>query len=181
VCTWGGGCPRWSPVSSVHTGRYIARPPIAADLPEELPDGRWCIPTPADPRTGATEVVLDPLELMHRIACQIPDPGMHMVRYYGAYSCRGRRARAPGDAASEEGEEPCVPAADDPHARERRRSWARLMRRILEVDPLECPRCGEAMEIIAFITEPDTIDHILRHLARARDPPQDEDPTPDAP
>jgi hypothetical protein len=48
---------------------------------------------------------------------------------------------------------------------------------------LECPKCGEEMEIIAFITEPDTIDRILRHLARARarDPPDDDEPTPDAP
>jgi hypothetical protein len=50
-----------------------------------------------------------------------------------------------------------------------------LLRRVYEVDPLVCPRCGEAMRIIAFITEPKVVDTILRHLAAkgldARSPP----------
>ena len=31
-------------------------------------------------------------------------------------------------------------------------SWARLIHKIFEVDPLLCPNCGKAMKIIAFIT-----------------------------
>ena len=31
---------------------------------------------------------------------------------------------------------------------------AELLRRIFEVDPLACPRCGQQMRIVAFITEP---------------------------
>jgi hypothetical protein len=56
-----------------------------------------------------------------------------------------------------------------------------LLRRIFEVDPLRCPRCGGAMRILAFLTEPAAIDRILAHLrtrdtlcspaAPARDPP----------
>ncbi len=38
---------------------------------------------------------------------------------------------------------------------------AELLRRIFEVDPLECPRCGQTMRIVAFITEPQVIDRIL--------------------
>ena len=57
-----------------------------------------------------------------------------------------------------------------------RRSWARLIKRIYEVDPLVCPSCGSEMRVIAFITEHDVIDAILRHLERkeaqgARAPP----------
>ena len=51
-------------------------------------------------------------------------------------------------------------------ARQARHRWAELLRRIFEVDPLACPRCGEQMRIVAFITEPKTIDHILDHLRR---------------
>ena len=50
--------------------------------------------------------------------------------------------------------------------RQARRRWAELLRRILEVDPLQCPRCGEPMRIVAFITEPHVIDRILNHLGR---------------
>ncbi len=53
-----------------------------------------------------------------------------------------------------------------------RRSWARLLRRILEVDPLLCSRCGVAMRIVAVITDPAVLDRILGHLAEhgGRDP-----------
>jgi hypothetical protein len=61
-------------------GRYMARPPLAQDLPELLPDGRVLVPTPPDPTSGATELVLDPLELVHRIVLQIPDRGSHVIR-----------------------------------------------------------------------------------------------------
>ena len=50
--------------------------------------------------------------------------------------------------------------------REARRRWAELVRRILEVEPLECPRCGQTMRIVGFITQPQVIDHILDHFRR---------------
>ena len=61
-------------------------------------------------------------------------------------------------------------------ARAMRRSWAQLIKRIYEVDPLVCPSCGSEMKVIAFITEHDVVDAILRHLERkegqeARGPP----------
>ena len=49
--------------------------------------------TPPDPRTGLVEKILDPLELIHALTTQIPDPGQHLVRYYGWYSSRSRGAR----------------------------------------------------------------------------------------
>ena len=48
--------------------------------------------------------------------------------------------------------------------REAKKRWAELLRRIFEVDPLACPRCGEEMRIISFITEPNMIDRVLEHL-----------------
>ncbi len=54
-----------------------------------------------------------------------------------------------------------------PDARALRRSWAQLIKRIYEVDPLVCPSCGGEMRIIAFIIDHDVVDAILRHLAKA--------------
>jgi hypothetical protein len=48
----------------------------------------------------------------------------------------------------------------------RRRSWAELIRRVHEVDPLICPKCGGEMRVVAFITEAPVIKRILDHLAR---------------
>ena len=47
-----------------------------------------------------------------------------------------------------------------------RRRWAELLRRIFEVDPLRCPRCGAAMRVVACLTEPPVIDRILTHRRR---------------
>ena len=46
----------------------------------------------------------------------------------------------------------------------RRQSWARLLRRVLEVDPLLCPQCQVEMKIVSVITDPVVVDSILRHV-----------------
>ena len=45
--------------------------------------------------------------------------------------------------------------------------WARLLRKILEVDPLLCA-CGARMRIVSFMTDPRVVDRILRHRERER-------------
>jgi hypothetical protein len=53
-----------------------------------------------------------------------------------------------------------------PHANCAARSrWARLISRIYEVFPLNCPDCGAQMRILAFLTDSFTVAGILRHLA----------------
>jgi hypothetical protein len=159
--------------------RYITRPALAMDALEKLEDGTLSLDTPPDPRTGATRVVLDPLEWIHRITAHIPDPGKHCQRFYGAYSNRGRvataRARADG------GEDaPAHEHADNADvSREARSTWARLIRKIFEADPLLCT-CGARMRIVSFITDPRVVDRILRHRqsdrCRTEDPFESRDP-----
>ncbi len=45
-----------------------------------------------------------------------------------------------------------------------RSRWARLLARIFEVFPLRCPDCGSEIRILAFLSDPDPTDAILRHL-----------------
>jgi hypothetical protein len=33
-------------------------------------------------------------------------------------------------------------------------TWAMLIRRVYEIDPLECPKCGGQMKVVAFIERP---------------------------
>ena len=42
---------------------------------------------------------------------------------------------------------------DDEFTRRGRLSWAKLIRRVYEVDPLPCPFCGAEMKILAFIVD----------------------------
>ena len=43
-------------------------------------------------------------------------------------------------------------------------SWARLIHKVYEVDPLECPKCGAPMQVIALIDDAEVIRRILEHL-----------------
>jgi hypothetical protein len=45
----------------------------------------------------------------------------------------------------------------------RRQAWAQRLRKVFEVEPLVCPRCGEAMVILAWITDYAVVDRIRRH------------------
>ena len=154
--------------------RYITRPALAMDALQKLDDGRLTLETPPDPRTGATSITLDPLEWIHRITAHIPDPGRHCQRFYGAYSNRGRvvKARVEGDSAG--GAADSREDRDNAQfSRETRSTWARLIRKIFEADPLVCS-CGTRMRIVSFITDPRVVDRILRHRdsqrCKAKDP-----------
>ena len=50
-------------------------------------------------------------------------------------------------------------------------TWRELIKRIWEVDPLLCPRCGTEMAKIAVLKDPVVITKILRHLNLWEEPP----------
>ena len=89
----------------------------------------------------------------------IPDRHEHLVRYYGRYSSRTRGA---------ERERPEIdePEADSagPARQAAKAAWAKLIRKVYEVDPLLCPECGTQMRVIALIEDPAVIERILSWL-----------------
>jgi hypothetical protein len=62
-------------------------------------------------------------------------------------------------------------------ARKRRRSWARLIKKVYEADPLVCPRCSSPLKIISLIDDGPVIEKILRHL-KLWDRPERPPPSP---
>ena len=119
--------------------RYITRPALAMDALHKLQDGNLALDTPPDPKTGATAVTLDPLEWIHRITAHIPDPGRHGQRFYGAYSNRARAAIARADVDNADAAANTYAQQNNSDfSREARSTWARLLRKIFEVDPLVC-------------------------------------------
>ena len=93
----------------------------------------------------------------------VPDKGQVLQRYYGWYASRtgGLRRRA-----GTEGQQTVYAAPVPVPLHETRRRWAELLRRIFEVEPIACPRCGRTMRIVAFITEPKAMDRIVDQLRR---------------
>ncbi len=121
---------------------------------------------PTGPTAGSE--TLDVLEFLTRVVSHIPNKGQVLQRYYGWYANRTRGIRRRGGA-----HEPlAVEAAPAPPSLPEAGRWPELLRRIFEVDPLRCPRCGHEMRIVAFITQPRVIDRILTHLRRTATEPR---------
>ena len=167
--------------------RYIMRPPIslermAWDGVGEVRYRRKCGHENSGLQQREVET-FDPAEFLARVIMHIPEPRRHLVRYYGWYSnvSRGKRRKEEDELGRPVAVGTGVPSRarrdETPNARALRRSWAQLIKRIYEVDPLVCPKCGSEMKVIAFIIDHAVVDKILRHLervkaGRARGPPQ---------
>ena len=82
-----------------------------------------------------------------------------MVRYTGYWRnvSRGRRKKQ-GMKESE------YVIEGDQYNKGANKSWARLIQKIYEVDPLICPKCGGKMKIIAFIEDYGVVRKILDYL-----------------
>jgi len=146
-------------------------------------------------RPGANGVVeLTPFEFLDRLADLVPPPRKHRHRYHGVFAPNHklrkavtalaignigklRDAAAAGHAV---GGQPargdttgdCCDLRDKPRSHDTSRiAWAKLMARVGEEFPLECPNCGGDIRLIAFITEPGPIRKILTHLGEPLEPP----------
>ena len=97
---------------------------------------------PSDPQKE--EKIFDALEWLAAMCSHVPSKGEQMVRYYGYYSnvSRGKRKKQNEDSLI-----PCILEPDE-LSKGSRKNWARLIRKIYEVDPLVCQKCKGQMRII---------------------------------
>src|SRR5713101_7976386 len=121
-------------------------------------------------RDGTTHIVMSPLEFMQRLAALVPRPRLHLIRFHGVLvphaTLRAAIVASPVHQATEH-------AADHAHGSPARMSWARLLKRVFDLDIEHCPRCGGTLKIIAAIVDPPVIAQILAHLhLPARAPPR---------
>ena len=154
---------------------------------------RFPDPASGDLRSGPRRnfQVFSALDFLAELTQHIPEKGDHLVRYYGWYSHRHRgiqaqlrQAEEPESAAATIGRSAFdmeKPTDSDPRPGSVS-TWPGLIKRVYEVDSLEC-KCGGVMKIISFIErgQCDVAERILRHcglwegpirrLASARGPP----------
>jgi len=143
-------------------------------------------------RPGANGVVeLTPFEFLDRLANLVPPPRKHRHRYHGVFAPNHKLRRAVtalaignvgtqreattgGDGNDGRATGCCCDANPNQKPRSHdtsRIAWVKLMARVGEEFPLECPACGGDIRLIAFITEPGPIRKILTHLGEPLEPP----------
>jgi hypothetical protein len=145
------------------TARYCARAPLSLSrltYDRDIQMITYAYTNPFD-NTEATERIT-PLELIARLAAHIPDPGERLVHYFGYYANRSRGARRMrGTSPAGQGDEKKREDARAPASW--KKSWAELLQLVFEVT-LACPRCGQQMKIVSFITGSEPIEKILAHM-----------------
>jgi len=140
--------------------RYVARPPIATERLEELPDGRVQYQLRRPWSDGTTAIVYEPLELLERLVALVPPPGFHRVRYHGVLAPAAPERPA------------VVPKEVSPNRGGRKNyCWAELMKRAFDIDVLVCPRCSGKMKVLATIMKRDAIRAILGSCGFPADSP----------
>jgi hypothetical protein len=129
-------------------------------------------------RDGTTHLVLSPLKFMQRVAALVPRPRLHLIRFHGvlAPNTKLRHFVVPQAPPVQEQETEAETAVDrkveTAQARPQRTSWARLLRRLFDIDMHTCPNCGGGkLKIIAAILERPAIEQILAHLGLDPKPP----------
>jgi len=98
------------------------------------------------------------------LASQIPAPYESLTYYYGVYSSSYRGKQRRQNKEEQETELVLMNTGKGTAGGKPTSTWARLIRRIFEVDPLHCRRCGAEMRIIAFVTDFRQVSRILEHI-----------------
>ena len=74
----------WDRAALERLTRYCARPPFSSCRLGQLDDQTVAYNLPRPAQDGRTCLLMDPMELLKRLAALIPPPKTHLVRYFGA-------------------------------------------------------------------------------------------------
>jgi hypothetical protein len=111
---------------------------------------------------GSGVLILSALDFLAEFTQHIPLKGFHSIRYYGFYSNKTRGMRKKTEEAAEPPSQGDACAVTPARCSQ---TWAMLIKRVYEIDPMVCSQCGGEMKIISFINPPQNavIEKILRH------------------
>ena len=117
-------------------------------------------------RDGTTHLVMSPLEFMQRLAALVPRPRLHLIRFHGVLAPNAKlRARVVPQGPPAQAWAATETTADTEcevqavRRQPRRMSWARLLKRVFDIDMRHCPNCGDGeLKIIAAILERSVIE-----------------------
>ena len=128
--------------------RYITRPAIANERLKRNRAGQVVLQLKSPYKDGTTHIVMAPLEFMQRLAALVPRPRLHLIRFHGVLApnakLRSKIVPAPAERATET-------SSEDAHAQgaPARMSWARLLKRVFDIESNTARTAAAALKIIA--------------------------------
>jgi hypothetical protein len=148
--------------------RYVTCPAIANKRLSVNCAGQVMLKLKTSYRDGTSHLVMSPLEFMQRLAVLVPRPRLDLIRFHGVLAphAKLRAAIVPIPAQTT-----TAHAADCAHAHDAsaHMSWARLLKRVFDLDVERCV-CGGKLKIIAAIEEPGACRTFFRQAPQAKPP-----------
>ncbi len=159
--------------------RYITRPALSDERVHLNAAGQVELKLKTPWRDGTTHLVMSPQEFIQRLAALVPRPRLHLIRFHGVLAPNAKlRALVVPQGPPAHTQAPAESAAaaecevETAQARPHRIGWARLLKRVFDIDMQHCPNCGGGeLKIIAAILERPVIEKILTHLGLDPQPP----------
>ena len=155
--------------------RYIARPLLAEDRLSLNVRGEIVYRFKKPWNDGTTAIKLTQMEFLERLVALVPRPRVHLTRYHGVLGphYKYRKLIVPKPPAKPEQPELGLSSNTASKPKNIKRiPWARLLKRVFNIDIEICPRCAGKLVIIAAIEDPKVIKQILSHMGLPADPPQ---------
>jgi hypothetical protein len=127
--------------------RYVSRPAVAEERLALTERGDVRLKLKTAYRDGTTHLILEPLDLLARLAALVPPPRMHLTRYHGVFAPRHalRAAIVPAGRGARH------PAAERPVPKHVSMTWAQRLKRVFAIEAETCRRCGGTLKVIASI------------------------------
>ena len=123
------------------------------------PSGKVCYRLRKPYYTGQTEVVLEPVAFLRRLAALVPPHRQNQVRDYGLLAsqaaCREQVVGLGLDPVRADPKPHSDANTDEPASlpTRYRYAWAKLLARVFQHQVMVCPRCNGARTIVAAITD----------------------------
>ena len=160
------------------------RPPLALERLTESSHGQRLFELAHSRADGTTHLLLDPLELIEKIALLIPPPRFHTLRFHGVLgpAAGWRSAVIPRRPAAVDDGPPAAgpsggtgplaePSAGSWGAPSKRSSWAARLRQVFALDVFLCPRGGGRRRIVGVHTGGESLRGVLARLGLVRASP----------
>ena len=176
-------CPAHNRKKLEHLCRYISRPSLSEARLSLNVKGQVVYKLKTAYRNGTTHIVLSPLDLLSRLASLVPRPRVHLIRFHGVFAphCKYRSLVTPTPA-----EKINETSHKEPKQQKKSYSmgWAKMLKRVFDMDIQTCSKCGGQIKIISSIHNPQIIKRILTHLGEehrvpelspSRGPPEEEE------
>ena len=157
--------------------RYVLRPPVAQERLKLRNDGTISYKMKKAWNDGTTHMIFSPMELVEKLVALVPPPRIHTVRFHGILAPhaknRSKVAKSRKDI-KEEAEKNMKKDSQsgNPEVKKYKMTWARMLKRVFNVDVEVCSCCGGKTKIIGPVLEKSAIRKILIHIGADPDPPE---------